>query len=1269
MPIRHNHGMTKDIEDLHVYQRSIHPNERTSLSVLAQLVQQQTTVLDLGCGSGALGQLLLQANQCTCDGLTFNEAEAVHAQPHYRRVVVADLETCDLLAIFPTEHYDYIICADVLEHLRTPERVLMACQKLLKPAGQLLVSVPNASYAGLVAELLQGEFRYREEGLLDSTHLRFFTRRSLSRFLTHEGWVVQQMETVQRALPASEFSTPFDSLPPAVSRYLLAVPDALTYQFIVRAEPLARLPKQLPHEAGGDTEPRKALFSAQLYWAVAGEYAEKNKVVVTGEVGTLRQTLTFPIPAMGTALTALRIDPADRPGFLHLYRLTIRLPDGTELWGWSACQARMAELENARQQQCHWHLSLPAASATLVLLTGDDPWIELPIPLATFAKMEVTESVLEMEVGWPMSADYLALSDSVRTVYQDLHRLEASNREYQASVAQLSQSLALVSAQSELLASQKTALLSEKQNLQRHVNQLQIHSDRLDARLIAIENSTVYRAVYRASRPLARVKMWVDRNMRNRPTPMPSSALPHPVPVPPPGYPVDVIVPVYRGIDDTRRCIESVLTSPCQTPFRLVVINDASPEPALVQWLRSLQGQDERFVLLENPENLGFVGTVNRGMAFSDTHDVLLLNSDTEVANDWLDRLRHAAYSDQKIASVTPFSNNATICSYPRFCEDNQLPEGYDVARLDALFSRTHPGAVVDIPTAIGFCMYIRRDCLEQVGLFDVENFGKGYGEENDFCCRATASGWRNLHALDTFVLHSGGVSFGASKTPRELAAMETMRRLHPRYEQTVHDFVMADPAGLYRMQADLARVAESQRTVVLAVLHDRAGGTIRHVQELSRHLHQQAVFFSLTPEPDNNVLLRLMGPGEAFQLHFSITQGLDELVHALRSLGVAHIHYHHLLGHSRDILLLPTLLNIRYDFTAHDYYTVCPQITLTDETHQYCGESGVEQCRRCLQRSPAPGGLSIEAWRTEHSAFVTQARHVLVPSMDAGRRFSRYIPGADIRFAPHTDIPSRAELLHPLPPRLMPDAPLKIAVIGALGAIKGADLLEDVAIAAAKVSAPVEFHLLGYGYRPLSTQPRACLTVHGQYIEQDLPALLKWLAPDLVWFPAQCPETYSYTLSTCLQLGLPVVAPDLGAFPERLSTRPWSWIRPWNDTAEQWLDFFRSIRQDHFMSGKPPLAPLPLAPIPEDALVQAWSYQRDYQIGIQTRGASTALTADFLLSHLYKTGSRIDDTRHTLKRLALRGLVRLRSIHGMRSIAQNIPMRWQAKVKNWLRS
>src|SRR6218665_313478 len=380
--------------------------------------------------------------------------------------------------------------------------------------------------------------------------------------------------------------------------------------------------------------------------------------------------------------------------------------------------------------------------------------------------------------------------------------------------------------------------------------------------LKTIETSTVFRA----TRPLVHAKMRIDRLLGRTPR---QRAAPQAVPIAAPDHPVDIIVPVYQGLADTQRCLASVLSATCHSAYRLIVIDDASPEPALSAWLRQRAAQDSRITLLENPENLGFVGTVNRGMALSDSHDVLLLNSDTEVTGDWLDRLRRAAYGDRKIASVTPLSNNATICSYPRFCQANELPAGYDSARLDALCAQTNPGAVVDVPTGVGFCMYIRRDCLKQLSLFYSENFGKGYGEENHFCQRAAKADWRNLQLLDTFVLHTGGVSFGDSKSQRERAALQTLRRLHPGYESAVMAFVQADPARPYRLALDTARIVRSGLPVVLAVLHDRAGGTLRHVRDLAQHLSGQALFLTLTPAPGRSVSLQLACAGEGFELVF----------------------------------------------------------------------------------------------------------------------------------------------------------------------------------------------------------------------------------------------------------------------------------------------------------------------------------------------------------------------------------------------------------------
>lgn len=171
----------------HVYLRQLLETERTSLTVLAAMVDRGQRVLDLGTGSGALGQYLREHLGCSVDGVTYNPREAALAQPHYRRIEIADLDQADIEALFTGEQYDRIVCADVLEHLKSPERVMAACRTLLAPGGRVLISVPNAAYAGLVAELMHGDFTYREEGLLDSTHLRFFTRRSLGEFLAAQG--------------------------------------------------------------------------------------------------------------------------------------------------------------------------------------------------------------------------------------------------------------------------------------------------------------------------------------------------------------------------------------------------------------------------------------------------------------------------------------------------------------------------------------------------------------------------------------------------------------------------------------------------------------------------------------------------------------------------------------------------------------------------------------------------------------------------------------------------------------------------------------------------------------------------------------------------------------------------------------------------------------------------------------------------------------------------------------------------------------------------
>lgn len=278
---------------------------------------------------------------------------------------------------------------------------------------------------------------------------------------------------------------------------------------------------------------------------------------------------------------------------------------------------------------------------------------------------------------------------------------------------------------------------------------------------------------------------------------------------------VDIIIPVYRNLAVTRRCVDSVLAHTDMTRARLILVDDASPEPELSAWCRALGERDE-VLLLRHEQNKGFVASVNLGMTQSSDRDVVLLNSDTEVPPAWLSRLQNCAYAADNIATVTPFSNNGSICSYPGFCQSSELPEGFDLQTMDALFAEANEGKLADLPTAVGFCMYIRRECLTRFGLFDETEYGRGYGEENDFSMRVAAQGWRNCLCADLFVYHQGAVSFGNDRHALMGAAEAKLDIRYPDYGRQVSAFIAHDILRPLRDAVDSLRARQPAQLEVL---------------------------------------------------------------------------------------------------------------------------------------------------------------------------------------------------------------------------------------------------------------------------------------------------------------------------------------------------------------------------------------------------------------------------------------------------------------------
>lgn len=266
-----------------------------------------------------------------------------------------------------------------------------------------------------------------------------------------------------------------------------------------------------------------------------------------------------------------------------------------------------------------------------------------------------------------------------------------------------------------------------------------------------------------------------------------------------------VWVPVYDGFDSVQRCLEALANSRVNSPFRTLIVNDASPDSRVAPMLNDYALGHDNTQVRHNAINRGFTWNVNQAFAAprADEH-VCLLNSDALVTSGWLDQMCDCVRRDASIGTATPFSNNATICSFPDFSHAWPVPDEPERERIAAALRAT-PADPIDLPTGVGFCMLISAACRAKVGAFDIENFPRGYGEENDFCMRTVAAGFRYVLCPNAYVAHEGGVSFTDSMQALMTVGAERLLAKHPGYDAQVSEWISRDPAKARREEVTRA--------------------------------------------------------------------------------------------------------------------------------------------------------------------------------------------------------------------------------------------------------------------------------------------------------------------------------------------------------------------------------------------------------------------------------------------------------------------------------
>lgn len=609
-----------------------------------------------------------------------------------------------------------------------------------------------------------------------------------------------------------------------------------------------------------------------------------------------------------------------------------------------------------------------------------------------------------------------------------------------------------------------------------------------------------------------------------------------------------VILPVYKGYMETLSAIFHCLTARSDDSYSLLVINDCSPDPLLTKALMKLSNLN-LFDYHNQSENRGFVATVNHALAnLSGDLDVVLLNSDAFVFKGWFGRLSKHATGDRDVATVTPMSNNATICSYPLCNKDNNIGLEITPAELDSIAASKNLGLSIDAPTGVGFCMYIARQAINAIGYLDENSFKVGYGEENDFCMRARKAGLRNLIAGDVFAYHVGSVSFSEIRDANYAAGQANLQKKHPDYPSLIQRHFAADPEQFIRRRLDIARLAKAFHRCRMFITHRWSGGIETYLAEQISDLHRRGEDCLILRVHDVN-RFSVEDPSEKaiyipnlvdldFRRSFNV---LEEIIDAIQPSQISINSFAGLAWeHQSKIILYLSQSEISRKYVIHDYSAISHHYQLLPPDFTPFDEQSLSEIDFWSTMSVDPSivdGVRSVVRREAFSKLFSSGITVEAPSRCTADLFAKFYPDIDVEIVPHSDH------LPELPPstRRRPDGSTRIVLVGALGAHKGSDCVRAAAAYSKDNGLNLEFHLVGYSDNDAALS-EAGIQIWGRY-QSDVEALqlISELKPDIIFVSSIWPETFCYTLSFALKLRIPPVVFDLGAQNERVKNIRWA--------------------------------------------------------------------------------------------------------------------------------
>lgn len=599
---------------------------------------------------------------------------------------------------------------------------------------------------------------------------------------------------------------------------------------------------------------------------------------------------------------------------------------------------------------------------------------------------------------------------------------------------------------------------------------------------------------------------------------------------------VTVLIPIFNGYEHLKRLLPHIIErSPQGTQF--ILIDDLSTDAAVRPFISGIVKKHDKCRLVLNEKNLGFVKTVNKGMAMVETPYAIIANTDIAVPEDWVPRIMHPFASERKIASATPFSNSAVFFSFPKRGQDNTLIPPFSLDEVDKAFQGIKPDSTPECQThsGVGFCMAIDMACWREIGPFDEEAFGKGYGEETDWCMRADSRGWKNVLVPNLFVHHAHGGSFmAAEKACLCEEHIKIVKKRWPRQIADMHRHMATDPWKPYRALAALRLAQGGKGCLLLIDWHGKDAGARAYRDFQLRRFKDEG--WRVVVLSYNNAFTSFCLEMEFIDIDINIAIQIDDIETLFKIIEIKHLFINNFAFYPQPEELMAILIHLKakypfyLEYVFHDFLSICPSIFLLNNKG-YCGGGSAEICGKCVSEHKILMRPDMAKWRTAWRDFFA--------ACDGIRCFSEStlrIVGDFFDITDKTRVCEHSPLLPALAGRWQQppadELPHSIAFIGNFVFCKGSSIVLELADKIRNERLPLRLIVIG---RNDGRHTHEAIVFHGAYRRQELPEILSEYGVKAALFPSIWPETFSYVTQEIMLMGLPFVCFDLGAPAERI--------------------------------------------------------------------------------------------------------------------------------------